>query len=85
MKFYGSLILTGTLVFFAACSTADVSGQKEEAPMNQCKDPRPQMCTMDYRPVCGISKDGSKKSYSNGCMACSNLKVVEYYHGTCTK
>lgn len=28
----------------------------------------PIMCTMDYRPVCGL-KDGRWQTFSNGCMA----------------
>ena len=54
MKFFGRLFLSGVLVFLAACSAADVSSQKRKMTMTQCKDPRPQMCTMDYSPVCGI-------------------------------
>ncbi len=84
MKFFGRLFLSGVLVFFAACSAADVSSQKQKMTMTQCKDPRPQMCTMDYSPVCGINQDGSKKTYSNGCGACSDVKIIEYYQGSCT-
>ena len=48
-----------------------------------CKDPRPQMCTMDYRPVCGAMTGGEKKTYSNGCSACSDLSVLSYVPGEC--
>ena len=24
-----------------------------------CADPRPQMCTRDYRPACGLRRDGT--------------------------
>lgn len=48
-----------------------------------CKDPRPQMCTMDYRPVCGTKSDGTQETYSNGCGACSDPEVVEYLAGEC--
>ena len=85
MKFFRSLFLMGAFFLLGGCSSADVSDQKQEILMTPCKDPRPQMCTMDYNPVCGISKDDSKKSYSNGCSACSDSEVVEYYLGTCTK
>lgn len=43
----------------AQCGAADQSGV--------CA-PRPQMCTMQYQPVCGC--DG--RTYSNACVAASN-------------
>ena len=48
-----------------------------------CKDPRPQMCTMDYRPVCGTMTGGEKKTYSNGCSAFSDMSVLSYVPGEC--
>ena len=57
-----------------------------EAPANTgiaCSDPRPQMCTMDYTPVCGNHKDGSSKTYGNACGACSNPEVVGHLLGEC--
>ena len=85
MKLYRSLFFTGALVFLGACAAADVPSQQQKMAMTQCKDPRPQICTMDYSPVCGISQDGSKKTYSNGCGACSDPKVMEYSQGVCSQ
>ena len=48
-----------------------------------CKDPRPEMCTMDYRLVCSTKTDGSQATYANGCGACSDPEVVEYREGEC--
>jgi hypothetical protein len=48
-----------------------------------CKDPRPEICTMDYRPVCATKTDGSQATYANGCGACSDPAVVEYREGEC--
>jgi hypothetical protein len=48
-----------------------------------CKDPRPEICTMDYRPVCATKSDGTQATYSNGCGACSDPEVVEYREGEC--
>ena len=48
-----------------------------------CTEPRPQMCTMDYRPVCGVSNDGSRKVYGNACGACGNAEVVGFSDGEC--
>jgi alkaline phosphatase D len=48
-----------------------------------CTDPRPQLCTMDYRPVCAQLEDGSFKTYANGCAACSDQMVTTYEEGVC--
>ncbi len=50
-----------------------------------CTDPRPQVCTMDYRPVCAQLEDGSNKTYANGCTACSDQLVTAYIEGICKK
>ncbi|RRJ82671.1 hypothetical protein D0544_12485 [Aestuariirhabdus litorea] len=42
-----------------------------------------QICTMDYNPVCGLRKDGTEKSYSNSCGACSDTQVLAYQLGEC--
>lgn len=48
-----------------------------------CADPRPQMCTRDYRPACGIRRDGSRKTYGNACSACADPDVVTQGAGAC--
>jgi len=48
-----------------------------------CTDPRPQVCTQDYRPVCARLQDGRSKTYSNGCSACSDPAVSSYRQGPC--
>ena len=48
-----------------------------------CKEPRPQVCTQDYRPVCAALPDGDFKTYSNGCSACSDPAVTGYSEGAC--
>lgn len=48
-----------------------------------CTDPRPQVCTMDYRPVCAEREHRSRKTYSNGCTACSDHSVTAYADGPC--
>lgn len=49
-----------------------------------CPEPRPQVCTMDYQPVCAQLQDGSFKVYSNGCGACSDHNVIGYREGECS-
>ena len=51
--------------------------------LNLCTDPRPEICTQDYTPVCGVHEDGSRRTYSNGCTACSNAEVVGSLPGPC--
>jgi hypothetical protein len=41
-----------------------------------CADPRPQMCTRDYRPTCGVRRDGTRRTYGNACTACADPEVV---------
>jgi tetratricopeptide (TPR) repeat protein len=48
-----------------------------------CADPRPQMCTRDYRPACGLHRDGTRKTYGNACSACSNAEVLTQSAGAC--
>ena len=48
-----------------------------------CPEPRPQMCTREYRPVCGTLNDDTQKTYANGCTACSDPKVKGHFPGAC--
>lgn len=49
----------------------------------QCRDPRPEVCTMEWNPVCGVLEDGSRKTYPTGCTACSHNEVVGWLAGEC--
>jgi len=67
-----------------SCSGGSASPKVSDDPaLTLCGDPRPQMCTRDYRPVCGVSRDGSRKTYGNACGACSHQDVVGHYSGEC--
>jgi hypothetical protein len=59
---------------------ANADGTKE---MVACTEPRPQVCSQDYQPVCAVMQDGSFKTYSNGCSACSDPEVNSYREGAC--
>jgi len=48
-----------------------------------CTEPRPQICTMEYVPVCASLKGGATKTMSSGCSACSKADVVSYQSGEC--
>lgn len=75
----------GATGFTHTVNLDDLQSRKESSAKAQtiCTEPRPQVCTMDYLPVCAQKKDGSLKKYSNGCTACSEPEVVGYLEGEC--
>jgi Kazal-type serine protease inhibitor domain len=50
----------------------------------RCEEIRPKICTQEYVPVCGELADGSQKTYSNACSACSDMNVVRYQLDSCS-
>ena len=71
------------VLMLGACATAGPDKPAPPAGATVCEDPRPEVCTMDYRPVCGTLRDGSKKTYSNGCGACADAEVVSWVENEC--
>ena len=68
-----------TLMLLAAC--VGQSAVETAA----CADPRPQVCTMEYDPVCAVLIKGGTKQYSSPCNACADDNVVSYSAGSCPK
>lgn len=62
-------------VWLAACAT--------EPQSTQCSEPRPQVCTMQYQPTCGVLRTGERKTYSSDCNACADDQVVSREPGAC--
>ena len=48
-----------------------------------CANPRPQMCTQEFRPACGQRRDGQRKTYGNACTACADPAVESQAAGAC--
>jgi PBP1b-binding outer membrane lipoprotein LpoB len=60
----------------------------------ECTNPRPEMCAMNYDPVCA-TRDNKVRcvttpcesteliTYGNACSACSNPDVYHYQPGAC--
>jgi len=69
----------------AACSPAPPAGDaaSPDPELNVCEDPRPQICTAHYDPVCGQVGDGKYKTYANACSACSDGDVSRHRPGAC--
>jgi hypothetical protein len=48
-----------------------------------CEEPRPELCTREYKPVCATLKDNSTRTDSTACTSCSDPDVVGYKMGAC--
>lgn len=75
------------LVVFCLMGCVTKEDQQKLTPDNKkltiCPEPRPEVCTMDYRPVCAQRQDGSFKTYSNWCNSCTDPNVFGYQKGEC--
>jgi hypothetical protein len=101
MKNATNLITISSALFLCiSCSTATISGpenkQQDVTRFTQCEDPRPEICTREYIPVCAIKFTGvqclttpcpstEEKTYATGCTACADNNVIEYKPGACPK
>jgi hypothetical protein len=80
MKWYASLAAAALLSASCASGTQKGVGSMAE---QVCEEPRPQVCTMEYNPVCARLDDGSQQTYSNGCGACADARVVAWREQAC--
>ena len=62
---------------------AGCAAQPPAALVTQCAEPRPQVCTMEYDPVCAELLAGGRKTYSSPCNACADDAVKGYLRGAC--
>jgi hypothetical protein len=86
-RFFRSALRFGAplaVAFLVGCSGVSAPQDNPDHPtFTQCVNPRPQVCTHDYRPVCGESEDGTTKTYGNACGACSHQTVIGHRPGEC--
>ncbi len=64
-------------------SIEQIENSKGGEMLTRCPEPRPQICTREYRPVCAQQSDGTIKSYATGCTACTDPDVTAYREGVC--
>jgi len=76
------VIASVVMIFFSGCNESKVVKTIEDTHIKKsfCKNPRPHICPMIYAPVCGKP---TYKTYSNGCIACSDVRVDYYIKGAC--
>ena len=77
------VLLTG----YTAVACAQISAVEETVSSRPvlvvCEEPRPQVCTMQFDPVCGLTADSQYRTYSNACSACSDAGVSGHSSGAC--
>jgi len=81
------ILLLATLILSTGTGCSLNPGRSGESPgvspWIQCREPRPEVCTFEYDPVCGRLGNGGFKTYGNACTACADTEAVEYRPGTC--
>lgn len=81
-------------VSLTACTSQQETSPNQAAAITYCPEQRPQICTMDYRPVCATRDTGircvttpcpstEQKTYSNACSACVDIKVIGHIPDEC--
>ena len=68
-------------VWLVACVSPNPPN--DVAVLHHCEEPRPQVCTRDYRPVCARSDSKPYETAGNACTACSSAEVAGYVEGEC--
>jgi hypothetical protein len=71
----------GMFLLLAACASQPPA--PSPSLITQCTDPRPQVCTMEYAPVCAVLSAGGSREYASACNACADDKVTGYAGGAC--
>ncbi len=71
-------LAVAVLLFVAGCTTPPAPSM-----YTQCTGPRPQVCTMEYNPVCATLAGGGVKTYASPCNACADDQVTQYLGGAC--
>ena len=81
-----ALLITLALSVLAGCAQPSGQGGSMVVPApadTVCTEPRPMVCTMEYRPVCASLAVGSEKTYPSGCNACADIAVSSWRDGPC--
>ena len=83
LKFAHGAVLAIVLLSLGACAGSKPNPSSTGNQQALCSEPRPQVCTADYRPVCAEQQNGELKTYSNACSACGDASVASHREGAC--
>lgn len=87
LKIIRMVFLLSSGLLSVGCATTEEEKDLNKEPgaldLILCEEPRPQICTREYDPVCATLQDGSVKTYATGCTSCSDAKVEGYKKGAC--
>ncbi|MFV2005710.1 MAG: hypothetical protein ACC650_10910 [Gammaproteobacteria bacterium] len=86
LKIPVKFLLISSSLFLVACAAYSEKNDMHEPgalDLILCEEPRPQICTREYDPVCATLGDSSTKTGATGCTACSDSNVVGYKMGEC--
>ena len=83
MQFVATLAGTLLALGLVACSTVPPGSEPDD--MVACESPRPEICTLEYDPVCGILGNQQRQEYPNACGACADTAVTGYIPGACAE
>ncbi len=77
------VLLTGYMAVACAQTSVVEETVSSQPVLVACVEPRPQMCTRQYDPVCGLTANNQYQTYSNACSACSDASVSGHSPGAC--
>jgi hypothetical protein len=70
-------------LFASKDSSLDAGNKANGDSFTRCTEPRSQICTREYRPVCAQLQTGVSRTYPTGCTACADPDVAGYVGGAC--
>lgn len=80
-------VLSALLVGCTSNSGEPAKSEGAETSQNSayqsCPARRPEICTQEYLPVCGITDEKVRRTYGNACTACGDAQVHGYVPGEC--
>lgn len=65
------------------CAADPLADSSQSTGPIACTEPRPQVCTMIYAPVCAEHRDGHRETHASDCNACADDTVVAHSAGPC--